>query len=154
MAASSKTSSPNTGDPIRQFSLFAENKVGALHDFVALLAGHDIHVVAMTAIDTTDAAIVRFIVDDPDKAYELLRKHGFYFTESEVLGVEFETEADVRFLLAALLEAECNIHYLYPFLVRPGGKLAMVMHVEDNELGAHALGIRSFKVLRQRDVSR
>ena len=152
--SSSKTSTPNTGDPVRQFSIFVENKVGALHDFVAVLAGQDIHVVALTALDTTDAAIIRFVVDDPDKAYEVLRQHGFYFTESEVLGVELDSEADLRSVLASLLEAECSIQYLYPFLVRPGGKYALVLHVEDNDIGTHALALRSFKVLGQRDVAR
>lgn len=151
---SARSSASVTRDPIRQFSLFSENRVGSLHDFIAILASHDIHVMAITSIDTTDAAIVRFVADDPDKARDLLQAHGFYFTESRVLGVELGDESDLRFVLGALLEAEVNIHYLYPFLVRPAGKYALVLNLEDNELATQALGMRNFKVLGQADVSR
>ena len=153
-SSSAKTTTPNTGDPIRQFSLYLENKVGALHDLVAMLGASNLHILALSVHDNTESSIIRLIVDDHDKAYEILRQHGYYLNESEVLGVELDSEADLRFVLSALLETEVNIHYLYPFLVRPGGKYAVILHVEDNELGAQALSIRSYRVLRQHDLSR
>ncbi len=154
MPSSVKTSTPSSSDPIRQFSLYVENKCGALHDLVALLAGHNVHVLALTVIDITESSIVRFVVDDPDKAYDTLRQHGYYVNESEVLGVELDSEAGLGALLAAILEAEVNIHYLFPFLVRPHGKYGLVAHVEDRDLAAQALSIRGHRVLTQRDLSR
>ena len=154
MPLPSNTSAPNTGDPIRQFSLYVENKCGALHDLLALLAGQGIHVLALSVTDITESAIVRFVVDDPDKAYDHLRRLGYYVNESDVLGVELNTEADLAGLLAALLEAEINIHYLFPFLVRPNGKYGLVMHVEDRELATQSLSLRGHRVLAQRDLSR
>ena len=154
MPSSSKTSTPNTGDPVRQFSLYVENKCGALHDLVALLAGQSVHVLALSVIDLTESSIVRFVVDDPDKVYDILRQHGYYITESEVLGIELDSEADLGGVLAALLEAEVNIHYLFPFLVRPNGKYGLVMHIEDRELATQSLSIRGHRILSQRDLSR
>jgi len=154
MPSTSKTTIPNTGDPIRQFSIYVENKVGALHDLAVMLGGQGVHLLALTVLDLTESSIVRLVVDDPDKAFEVLRQHGFSVNESEVLGVEFDTEADLRFVLAALLEAEVNIHYLYPVLVRPAGKPGLILHVEDREIGAQALSIRSYRVLAQHDLSR
>jgi len=151
MPSTSKTTIPNTGDPIRQFSIYVENKVGALHDLAVMLGGQGVHLLALTVLDLTESSIVRLVVDDPDKAFEVLRQHGFSVNESEVLGVEFDTEADLRFVL---LEAEVNIHYLYPFLVRPAGKPGLILHVEDREIGAQALSIRSYRVLAQHDLSR
>ena len=154
MPSSSKTSTPNTGDPVRQFSLYVENKCGALHDLVALLAGQNVHVLALAVIDITESSIVRFVVDDPDKVYDILRRHGYYINESDVLGIELDSEADLGGVLAALLEAEVNIHYLFPFLVRPNGKYALILHVEDRDLAAQALTIRALRVLTQHDLSR
>lgn len=150
----SKISAPKRFDPVRQFSLFAENKVGCLHDFVSMLSTNGVHIMAITAIDSTDASIVRFVVDDPPLTRELLRKHGFSFTESNVIGVEITDEADLRYVLSSMLEAEVNIHYLYPFLIRPKERYALVLHVEDNELAAQALSLRSFKVIGQGEISR
>ena len=154
MSSSAKTSIPNTGDPVRQFSLYVENKCGALHDLVVLLAGQNIHVLAMMVVDVTESSIVRFIADDPDKAYDLLRRLGYYVNESDVLGLELDSETGLAGVLAALLEAEVNIHYLYPFLVRPNGKYGLVLHVEDRELAAQSLSISGHRVLSQRDLAR
>jgi len=150
----SKLSESQRFDPVRQFSLFAENKVGCLHDFVSMLSSNGVHTMAITAIDSTDAAIVRFVVDDPPLTRDLLRKYGFTFTESDVIGVEINAEPDLPLVLSSLMEAEVNIHYLYPFLIRPKERYALVLNVEDNELAAQALGLRSFKVIGQSEISR
>ncbi len=154
MSLPSNTSAPNTGDPVRQFTIYIENKCGALHDLLALLAGQAVHVLALSVTDITESAIVRLVVDDPDKACDHLRRLGYYANEGEVLGVELNSEADLGGLLTALLEAEINIDYLFPFLVRPQGKYGLILHVEDRELATQALSIRGHRVLSQRDLSR
>lgn len=141
-------------DPVKQFSVFAENRVGRLYDLTTLLAAQNVHIMALTTLDTTDSAIMRLIVDDPDKAREIMGHHGFYFTESDILAVELADQTQLKAVLAALLEAEMNIHYVYSFLMRPGGRSALVLHVEDADLASTALGNRGFRVLTQRDISR
>ena len=154
MSSPTNTSTPTTGDPVRQVTLDVENKCGALHDLVALLAGQNVHVLALAVIDITESSIVRFVVDDPDKVYDILRRHGYYINESEVIGIELDSETDLGGVLAALLEAEVNIHYLFPVLVRPNGKYGLVMHVEDRELATQSLSIRGHRIHSQRDISR
>lgn len=150
----SDTAAPLPADPIKQFSVFIENRVGRLHELVALLAKHNIHIMAMTTIDQTDTALDRVIVDDPERARELLAANNFFFTECEVVAVEIGNESQLSAVLSALLTVEVNIHYVYSFLVRPRGRSALVMSVEDNDLAASALNTRGFKVLTQRDISR
>ncbi len=147
-------STPVASDPVKQFSVFIENRVGRLHDLVALLAKHNIHIMAMTTIDQTDTALDRFIVDDPDRARELMAANNFFFTECEVVAVEFTNESQLGAVLASLLTVEVNIHYTYSFLMRPHGRSALALSVEDNDLAATALNTRGFKVLTQRDISR
>ena len=45
-------------DPVRQFSVFAENRVGRLSDLIARLQANEVHVMAITVIDTIDSAII------------------------------------------------------------------------------------------------
>ena len=42
---------------IRQFVIYAENKVGWLNDFISMLKSQDIHVMAISVLDTTDSAV-------------------------------------------------------------------------------------------------
>jgi hypothetical protein len=150
----SDTAAPVAADPVKQFSVFIPNRVGQLYDLTALLAKHAVHVMAMTTLDTTDCAIDRLIVDDPDRARELMAANNFSFTECDVLAVEITKESQLKDVLAALLTVEINIHYLYSFLLRPQGKSALVLNVEDNDLATSALNTRGFKVLSQRDIAR
>ena len=79
-------------DPVIQFSLFVANTLGRLHDFAGLLQRHGVHVLGITVLDTTDSAIVRVVVDDPDRARDLFVEHGFPFTETGILVVEVDVE--------------------------------------------------------------
>ena len=151
MAAQISTTPP---DPVKQFSVFAENRLGRLYDLTAVLKHHDVHVVALTVIDTTDSAVVRLVVDDPERTRELLINNDFPYVECDVLAVEIIDESQMHQVLAALFEAEINIHYIYSFIKRPEGRAALVVNAEDDDVAAQSLGQRGFRVLSQRDISR
>ena len=141
-------------DPVKQFSIFTENKVGRLSDLVKLLGRSEIHVLALTTLDTTDSSITRVVVDDPVATRLLFHEHAIAFSESEVLAVEIAGEHDIDRVLSALLEAEINIHYIYSFVSRPMGKSALAMSIEDIDVAVHILNTRNLKVMSQRDISR
>jgi hypothetical protein len=141
-------------DPVKQFSVFTENRVGRLHELATVFKRGNVHVMAITVLDTTDSAIVRLIVDDPDKARELMINNDFPYSESEVIAVEISEESELTGVLGALLEAEVNIHYVYSFIKRPLGRSALAIHTEDSDVASQALEHRGFKVLMQSDISR
>ena len=141
-------------DPVIQFSVCTENRVGRLHDLTGLLKRNNVHVMAITILDTTDSAIVRLVVDDPDKARELMINNDFAYAECNIVAVEIVDESELNGVLAALFEAEINIHYIYSFIKRPQFKGALAMSVEDEEVASQALTNRGFKVLSQSDISR
>jgi len=141
-------------DPVKQFSVFAENRVGRLYDLTSLLKDNNVHIMAITVLDTTDSSIIRLIVDDPAKARELMVSNDFPYGESNILVVEIGDESELRNVLAALLEAEINIHYVYSFIRRPAERSAIAISAEDPDTAAQALGQRGFKVLQQNDISR
>lgn len=140
-------------DPVVQFSVFTPNRLGRLHDLVSLFSTHGVHVVAMMVLDTTDSAILRVVVDDPDRARELLDKEAFPFTESRLLAVEV-TSSELSHLMSVLLEAELNINYLYSFIPHPEGKPIVGLSMEDNDVAGQALRRHQFRILSQGDISR
>ena len=142
-------------EEVRQFSVFMENKVGRLLDIVKIFAQARVHVVALSILDTADAAIVRLVTDDPDKARALFQEHGLAYTEVLLVVVELSSSAaDLKAVLTALLQAECNIHSAYSLLTRPRGKAALALHVEDSEVACSVLQANQFRLLTQRDISR
>ena len=140
-------------DPVIQFSVFTPNRLGRLHDLIGSLASHNVHVLALMVLDTTDSATIRVVVDDPEGARKLLVEEGFPYTESRLVVVEANS-TDIGRLMAAMLEAELNINYLYSFIPHPLGKSIIGLSMEDNELAEQALQRPRFRVLKQADVSR
>jgi len=141
-------------DPVKQFSVFAENRVGRLYDLTTLLKNNNVHIMAITVLDTTDSSIIRVVVDDPSKARELLISNDLPYGECSVLAVELGDESELQGVLAALLEAEINTHYVYSFIKRPLDRSALAISAEDQETAAQSLSQRGFKVLQQCDISR
>jgi hypothetical protein len=140
-------------DQVIQFSVFTPNRLGRLHDLIRLLNARNVHVLGLMVLDTTDSAIIRLVVDDPDAARQLLVQEGFPFTESYLVTVEAQP-TDLSRLMSALLEAELNINYLYSFIPQTQGKSIVALSMEDNELAEQALKRHQFRTLRQSDISR
>ncbi len=143
------------GPLVKQFSVFLPNKVGAMLDLVKLLNSHDTHVVALSVSESTDSAIARIIVSDPQRVEKLLRENNIAFGLSEVVVVELhEVATQLVKLLAALFMAEVNVHFTYPLLTRPHGFAALALHVDDTDCASSVLLSEGFKTLSQNDISR
>lgn len=148
-----QTTKGRRAEPVIQFSIFTPNRLGRLHDLIRLLGSRGLHVLALMVLDTTDSAIIRVVVDDPDQARDLLLREGFPFTESNLVVVEAHS-TELNQLMSALLEAELNINYLYSFIPHPQGKSLVGLSVEDNDTAEQALHRQQFHTLKQQDISR
>jgi hypothetical protein len=78
----------------------------------------------------------------------------FPYTETDVLAVEITDESQLKGVLAALFEAEINVHYVYSFMKRPEGKSALAINAEDSDVAAQSLNQRGFRALTQGDIAR
>lgn len=154
MSASATTEKLNSAE-VHQFSVFLQNKVGALLEVVKLLTEHNIAVLALSIQDSSESSIGRMIVSDPDHVRSLFHEHDIPFSQCEVLVVELrESAADLGKVLAALLMAEVNIFFSYPLLIRPRGRAVLAMHVDDIECSSAVLRGDGFSILTQSDLSR
>lgn len=141
-------------EPVRQFSIFADNKVGRLNDIIMMMAMRDIHIMSICTVDTTDSTMIRLIVDYWEQARELFEEHGFAYSLNEVVVAEIATERQIREVTCALVQAEINIHYIYPMLTRPRSACGLVIRLEDNDLARDILRQRNIKVLDHREIAR
>lgn len=150
-----KTTSKNEGPLVRQFSIFLPNKVGAMLDVVKLLNAHQVDVVALSISESTDSALARVVVSDPDRVENLFGEHDVAFGICDMVVVEMtEVAGQLAKLLAALLMAEVNVHFSYSLLTRPRGFAALALHVDDTDCASSVLRGEGFKILSQSDISR
>src|SRR6266480_561087 len=150
-----ETMSKIGGPLVKQFSVFLPNKVGAMLDIVKLLHAHNTYAVALSVSESTDSAIARIVVSDPERVQDLFRDNNVAFGVCEVVVVELrEVATQLVKLLAALFMAEVNVHFTYPLLTRPRGFAALALHVDDTECASSVLMGEGFKILSQDDISR
>ena len=98
----------------KQLSVFLENKPGRLSGICYTLADANVNIHAMTVHDTVDHAIVRLIVDNPNKALILLEQEGVYIVTQEVAVIEIENKPGIIADIAKkLFRADINIEYAY-----------------------------------------
>ena len=139
---------------IRQFVIHAENKVGWLNDMVSKLNSADVHVMAISVLDTTDSALVRMVTNYPDETREILRRLRITHSERKIVAVEIPNEGSLKHVTSALLQAEINIHYVYPFLTWPNDKPVLAIGLEDEDIAIDVLTRNNLRVLSQEDLAR
>ena len=59
---------------VKQISIFLENKHGRLAKVTRILGDNNINIRALSIADTTDFGILRLIVNQPEKAKEILMR--------------------------------------------------------------------------------
>ncbi len=150
---SETTQKPPSGQ-VLQFSIFLRNRVGAFLDVVRMLGEHHVHVLATSIESSSDTAIVRIVVSDPESVEGIFHLHAIPHAVSSVLVVELKGAFQLGEVLSALLAAEVNIYGSYALLSRPNDLPALALHVEDYECGHSVLKAAGFSLLDQSDISR
>jgi hypothetical protein len=139
---------------VRQFNVFVENRLGGLLNVVRRFETSDNRIISLTVVDSADCAIIRLVLQDPERALEIFQQAGLPVTESDLLVVQLPGGPQpVLQICKALLTAELNIHYAYPLLVGPQGSAALALHVEDMETAAATLERLGFVLCTENDFN-
>jgi hypothetical protein len=139
---------------IRQFTVFLENRVGQLLEVVRRFEGSRVRIVALSIVDNTECAVVRFLLSHPEQGREILERAGLAMIESDLIGVELpEGMQPLLQVCTALLQAEINIVQAYPLIIRPHGRPAVALMVDSIEQAQLTLAERGFTMITERDLS-
>ncbi len=101
---------------VNQISIFIENKYGKLADIFSLLASADIRVVATTVADTSEFGILRIIVNEPHKAYKILKEANVSVNLTEVFAIKIDNTAEsLAKVLQQITQKGISVEYIYCF---------------------------------------
>ena len=138
---------------LRQFTVFLENRVGQLLELVRRFAGTRVRIVALSISDAGECAFVRFLLSHPEQGREILERAGLALIESDLIGVELpDNHQPLLRVCTALLQAEVNIIQAYPILVRPRGRPAVALMVDNTEMGLETLSAKGFTMITEGDL--
>lgn len=138
---------------IRQISIFLENRPGQLSQICRDLADAGINIVTLSLADSSDFGIVRMIVDDHEKAQNVLTDKGHVVNVCKVVAVGVPDRpggmADVMSVLDA---CGVNIEYSYAFAFHSGEKAVLVFRFTDNAKAESALAAAGYITLAEKEV--
>ena len=138
---------------IRQFTVFLENRVGQLLEVVRRFEGSHVRIIALTISDSTEYAIVRFVLSDPEQGREVLERAGLAIVESNLIGVELpDSPQPLLQVCTALLQSEVNISQVYPLLARPHGRPAVALMVDNIEIALDTFAAKGFSPINEDDL--
>ena len=138
---------------IKQISLFLENTSGRLVEALTLLSEADINIRALSLSDTSDFGILRLIVTDVDKAYQILTEKHYTVLKSDVIAVEVEDRPGTLVgILQILRTAEINVEYTYAFVERSADRAILIFRLDDMEKGIQALKAQGMTLLSSEEV--
>lgn len=138
---------------VRQFSVFLENKVGRLLDLVRMFdEAEEVHLCALSVLESSDHAVVRLIPNNGDAAQRLLREHGVTFAVLDLLVVELDAGQTLSQMCLSLLGAELNIRFAYPLMLGPDAIPTIALAVDDHILAGQILRRKNFRLLGEEDL--
>lgn len=138
---------------IRQFTVFLENRVGQLLEVIRRFEGSRVRIVALSISEATECAFVRFLLSHPEQGREILERAGLALIETDLIGIELsESPQPLLEICTALLQAEVNIIQAYPLIIRPHGRPAVAIMVDNLEMALETLGSKGFTMIHEGDL--
>jgi len=123
----------------KQLSVFVQNKVGSLGELSIALAKANINIKALSIVDDLDWGIVRLIVDEPEKAKEILHKLGLMYGEGQVVTVMLENHPGALAEVADKLGKK-KINIEQAFLTTAGDVSLLVLSTTDDKKANSVVG--------------
>ena len=141
---------------IKQISVFVENVPSKLVEVSQILGDNGIDMSALSLADSSDFGILRLIVNDPDKAYQVLRDHAFVVKQSDVIAAVIDDRpGGLTAVLRILAEAKVSVEYMYAFVGnRQDGHAVVVMRTDNEEIAQQALDTHHISTLSPQDIYR
>jgi hypothetical protein len=138
---------------VEQISVFLENKPGSLAEVTRILGESGVNIRALSLADTKDFGILRLIVNDNEKAREILGRRGLTVRKTEVVAVEVpDRPGGLAEILKVLSEADINVEYLYAFVQQSGENAIIIFRFDETDRAIDVLSKKQVKILEGKKV--
>lgn len=102
---------------VQQISVFLESRPGHLRRVLDAFEDAGVNVRGYSAADTGDYGIVRFIVDDPDRALAVLKGMHAACASTEVLCLRLDDEpGELARVMGVMADCGVNVTYSYSLI--------------------------------------
>lgn len=137
---------------IQQLSIFLENKPGRLAEVTQTLTGGGINIHALSLADTSDFGILRLIVNDSERARQMLKEHGFTVSLTTVVALEMpHSPGGLNNVLQIFKDNDVNIEYMYAF-VHKNTAATLVFRTDNGDKAIQILNDNKIRLLTEAEI--
>lgn len=125
---------------IKQLSVFLENRTGHLRHICTALAEAGINILTLTMADTSEYGILRLIVQEWEKAKQILEDLNATVNVVDVMAIEVpDTPGGMDHILRIVEEAQLGIDYMYAFHTRKNENAVIMIRFSHPEIAEKLL---------------
>jgi hypothetical protein len=118
-----------------------------------VLSDNGINIRALAVADTADFGILRIIVDQTDKAKQVLKDAGFTVGLTNVVAVEVaDKPGGLSGVLAVLNQVEINVEYMYAFVEKSSQNAVIIFRFDDADSAIEVLKNAGIRILSGDEV--
>jgi hypothetical protein len=140
---------------IKQISLFVENKPGRMAKVSKTLSDAGVNIRALTVAEAGDFGVIRMVVDDPERGYQVLHDSGFTVSETEVLAVEMrDIPGGLYEIVNTLGESDVNVDYAYAFVTTKAERAMLIIRVDNLEKARRVLTDAGIKLATKDEIQK
>lgn len=134
---------------IQQISIFLENKSGRLADVIHTIAEAGLNIRALSLADTNEFGILRLIVDNHEKARDVLKEAGFTVNLTSVVAIEVPNNpGSLDNVLQLIGSKDINVEYMYAFAALTDHNAVLIIRFDQNDKGIEALQAGGINILQ------
>ena len=136
---------------VKLVAAFAENKPGQTARITGLLADAGVNIRWVTVASSGPFGVMKFLVDDCDRALRALKEHGVVASFLEVLAVEVQDQPGaLRTVADRLAQSEINLDNTSGFVANR--RAILVIEVHDLARASTVLEQSGLRVLTQEEM--
>lgn len=138
---------------VKQISVFLENKSGRLAEVTKILGKENINISALSIADTTDFGILRLIVNQPEKAENVLKENGLTVSCTSVIAIGVKDQPGGLASALEILERESiGIEYMYAFVGKTTDEALVILRVDSPEKAVVTLENSNINLISSKTV--
>ena len=137
----------------KQLSVFIENRKGRLGEVLHVLKENDINIFSISLADTTEYGLLRVIVNNPEKARDVLIDAGFSGMITDILIIKVpHVSGSLQKILEVIADNGVSIEYTYGLSVG-SNSASIVMKTSDLALACKVLKDSNIETMSLEEIA-
>ncbi len=138
---------------VEQISVFVENRSGRLAEVTQTLADADINIRAFYLAEAGDFGILRLIVNETEKAINVLKDSGFTVSKTEVVAIAVpDKPGGLARILLNIKDSGINVEYMYAFVEKSTENAIVIFRFDEISKAVDILKRGGVRILRGEEV--